>query len=385
MDERVVIIDDQITPYRIPLFQKLGQRIPGLRVLYCSRQFQERNWIIPNDLGYQYQILSSKHIRSTKPPYDQPRTILIPHGLLPALRRINPDIVVGYAFSIPTWIAFLYTRLFRKRFVSWSTDTLHTERHYGPIQRASRRLIIPRADACITPSRKGAEKFISYGADPANVKVVVQSPDVDFFAREAGKARRKKIYHPSRTSREGYWMLYVGFLSEHKGVIHLLNAYRHVIKSNPDTYLILAGEGPLKDAIEEYIEMHGLDDRVHFAGYVQQEEMPLLYASADIFIFPSLEDTFGVVIAEAAASGLPIVCSKFAGAASEYVVDGENGFIVDPKDESLMAARASEIIQNETRRKEMGLASASIARAKTVSHAAQSFIDALTIACSEKR
>jgi len=382
MNQRVVVIDDQVTPYRIPFFQKLYQRLPGLEVLYCSKRFQERSWSLPDKLGYPHHIIPSLQVRSIKPPYDQWRTTLIPTTLFPELIRYNPGIVVGYAFSIPTWIAFMYTRLFRKRFISWSTDTLHTERYYGFLQRSSRKLIVPKANACITPSTSGAEKFISYGADPAHVKVVVQSPDVDFFISESDRVRRRNLYHPARCCPDGFWLLYVGFLAEHKGLKQLLHAFSIVQSRIPSAHLILAGDGPLVDWIIDFASQNAMSENVHLTGYVSQADLPRLYASADLFVFPSLEDTFGVVVAEAAACGLPILSSIFAGATSEYIRDGENGFAIDPTDEQELAKKIVHLLKKPALRKAMSSASRDIALKNHPDRSVEDFLEALLIASS---
>src|SRR4029078_12686329 len=74
-----------------------------------------------------------------------------------------------------------------------------------------------------------------------------------------------------------------------------------------------------------------------FRGFVDQPGLPSVYAEADVFAFPTLDDPFGIVVLEAAASGLPIVASPFAGATLDLVEDGRSGFVVSPDDRDAWA------------------------------------------------
>jgi glycosyltransferase involved in cell wall biosynthesis len=92
--------------------------------------------------------------------------------------------------------------------------------------------------------------------------------------------------------------------------------------------LRIAGTGPLRENLEEQVRKAGLDS-VEFVGFVEYNNLPMLYRDADVFILPSLEDTWGFVVNEAMASGLPVLCSKYAHA-REMVNEGENGYLFDP-------------------------------------------------------
>lgn len=79
------------------------------------------------------------------------------------------------------------------------------------------------------------------------------------------------------------------------------------------------------------MKLNSLSDKVVFAGYKQPHELPKYYATANIFVFPTLCDTFGLVVNESLASGLPVICSKFAGAL-DLIQESNNGYILDPND-----------------------------------------------------
>jgi glycosyltransferase involved in cell wall biosynthesis len=372
----LAIIEDQVTPYRLPLFREIQSRVGELHVLFCSPRLQERQWDLPADLPANFEVLPNLALRLRRPPYGEPRTILFNPTLFPRLMRLRPDVVVGYAFSLPAQTAFAYAKLFGRGFVSWSTDTLHTERYLGPEQRLVRRWIIPRADSAVTPSKQGKAKFESYDLPAERISMAVQSADVQFFADGADAARRSGTTWAEAHGVSGTPIVYVGFLSELKGVVHLLRALPLVLKEVPSAELILAGDGPKRSALEDEAARLGLSDRVHFAGYVPQPEMPSLYASGKLFVFPTLQDTFGVVLSEAAACRLPIVSSPYAGAVDHYVEEGVNGHVVDPKDAAGLATAIADVLKDEARWSAMSDSSSKIANRYSVQLEADAFVAA---------
>jgi glycosyltransferase involved in cell wall biosynthesis len=302
--------------------------------------------------------------------------ILVNPTLWWRLVRLRPDAVVGYAYSVPTWTAFAYARLFRKRFISWATDTLYSERHIDRWQRRIRQHIIPRADACLTPSAAGLARFVHWGAEADRVRIVPQGPDVSAL-QEAIKTLRPGA--AERASSSGPVILYVGSLSERKGVSLLVDSFAHIHAQLPDARLELVGEGPLHGELVRKIESLRLDGAVRLVGFVQHADLPTRYARADVFVLPTLEDTYAVVLAEAAACGLPIVASCFAGAAAEVVREGHNGLVANPQDPEQFARSILSILSDQERLARMGRESIEVARGLGPDVAARRIVDAVRL------
>ncbi len=130
-------------------------------------------------------------------------------------------------------------------------------------------------------------------------------------------------------------LLWAGRLGREKNLDFLLEIYRNVHETRPDIALVLAGDGPEAERLrKEYGALSG----VLFAGRVERNELPHLYGLADVFVFPSTTDTFGMVVLEAQACGLPVVVSDVGGP-QELVKNGETGFVV--KADSLSAWTAA--------------------------------------------
>lgn len=125
-------------------------------------------------------------------------------------------------------------------------------------------------------------------------------------------------------------VLFVGRLVEKKGVTYLIEAMKQI-----DALLVIVGNGPLRKELEEQAELVG-KDKIRFLGDKTHEELKVIYASADIFVAPSVtardgdKEGLGLVILEAMASGLPIVASK-SGGITQVIKDGENGLLCEEK------------------------------------------------------
>ncbi len=152
-------------------------------------------------------------------------------------------------------------------------------------------------------------------------------------------------YRLSDGHPEDTLLLYVGRLSAEKQVSHL----RAVLDAVPGTRLAIVGDGPERAALEE----HFAGRSVHFAGYLQGEELSQAYASADIFTFPSALETFGLVVVEAMAAGLPVVSSRVGGI-PDVVEEGVTGFTFDAGDTDGLIAGVQQILAVPGRLETMG-------------------------------
>lgn len=147
-------------------------------------------------------------------------------------------------------------------------------------------------------------------------------------ARAAGPGRTAAPSNAAQPVR----FLYVGRLSREKNLHVLADAYRLVAARAPHLRLVLVGDGPARAELEE--TLRGLP--VTFTGYLTGDDLANAYASSDIFVFPSGTDTFGNVVLEAQASGLPVVVTD-KGGPQENLLPGRTGAIVPEGDATAMA------------------------------------------------
>jgi len=175
-----------------------------------------------------------------------------------------------------------------------------------------------------------------------------------------GSERRDAALRESLLGEDGRLLiLSVGRVSHEKRLGVLLDAFARVGRVRPDARLVVVGDGPARRELERTAPAGTV-----FAGEARGEELAAFYASADLFCFPSTTDTFGQVLLEAGASGLPVVAAA-AGGALELVSHGRNGLLVQPEDAGGLAAALLELAEDPARRAAFGAAGLEAARART--------------------
>jgi glycosyltransferase involved in cell wall biosynthesis len=144
-------------------------------------------------------------------------------------------------------------------------------------------------------------------------------------------------------------LLYVGRVSREKNLELLADAYRLLLDQDVNVRLVIVGDGPYRTEMEG--RLSGCP--VLFTGYLDGEDLQNCYASADLFVFPSTTDTFGNVVLEAQASGLPVVVSD-EGGPQELMIDGETGLIVRNISADSLVAAMVPLLKEPSRLSEMG-------------------------------
>ena len=124
-------------------------------------------------------------------------------------------------------------------------------------------------------------------------------------------------------------LLFVGRLGKEKNVLFLLKSFKEILRLQPNTHLVLVGKGPQEAALKKFCRTNGLNGSVTFTGVLPRHLIVHCYASADLFVFPSVTETQGLVIGEAKAAGLPVVAVRAFGPA-EIVAHGLDGLLTDP-------------------------------------------------------
>jgi len=196
-----------------------------------------------------------------------------------------------------------------------------------------------------SPSAAADEALVDLGVEPDRIVRFTRGIDVRRFApRYRSEAWRARIGGSTH-------ILFVGRISREKGVFALADAFRRVAASRPDLRLVVVGDGPARAELERELAGHA----VAFTGVLAGDELATAYASADVFCLPSGTETFGQVVLEASASGLPVV-TVAGGAAGELVRPDVSGVVLPGRDPVGLAQALARLADDEPLRERMGAA-----------------------------
>lgn len=205
--------------------------------------------------------------------------------------------------------------------------------------------VVDRSAAVIAISGRTRQDLIEVlGADPARVRVIYPGRSESF--RPVPPPRAVEV--TGRLGIRGPYVLYVGAFGPHKNVPTLLRAYERArLEGGLAARLVLVGSPRWGQEVVSVLETLRVRDDVLLAGPVPAEDLPAIYSGAEVFVFPSRYEGFGLPVLEAMACGAPVIVSR-GGALPE--VAGEAGCTVDPDDEGALAAAICRIVgEPETR------------------------------------
>jgi glycosyltransferase involved in cell wall biosynthesis len=329
---RCAIVAPVPVPYREPLFRALAERgriEPN--VVYLSGVQpgwdQQPEWFAAGG-GYPSRVL-----RSWQYPRPGRTPLMLAPGLGRALRESDADVVVSSEYGPATWRAFTWCRLRRRPLVVMSELTPWSDPMLSSLQLRIHRLLAPRAAALVVFSSQGVARLERLGVDRGRVEVSLQSADLDRFDVES----RTVVDRPVR-------ILSVGRLVPDKNLARLVEAFAEAGFAEGEAELELCGTGPLEGELRALAARLALP--VRFRGYAAPANLPALYAEADALALVSTYEPFGVAAREAAATGLPLICTVRAGAAGDVAVDGENALLVDPEDRGAIADALRRLVRD---------------------------------------
>ncbi|MEY2544495.1 MAG: hypothetical protein QOE81_1956 [Verrucomicrobiota bacterium] len=199
-------------------------------------------------------------------------------------------------------------------------------------------------DTVFVNSEEYRDSWVKRGIDPAKLKIFPRGLDTQLFH----PTRRDSRFFEKFGAKNGQIrLLYVGRVSREKDLDLLAEAYRRLRDEGLSIQLCVVGHGPYSREFSESLP------EALFTGYLTGEKLAAAYASADIFVFPSTTDTFGNVIIEAQASGLPVIVSD-SGGPKELVENDRNGLITKSHDVEDLTRAIRELVADPDRRKQMG-------------------------------
>jgi len=326
--KKVLLITHSIAPYRIPLFNYINQMGDfDFKVVTLAEREKNRNWRINhNEIKFNQKVLPGLHFFI----YGEKREIPIHLNgkVIVTIWQYNPDVIITAGYdSLAYWQAFLYCKIFKKKYILWNESSLLSVGSIKGIRGLLKRFIIKGSNNYVAFGTKAKEYLEFLGANPKNVFTSVNTVDLEYFRGEFLKLKKDRNLFAKRKKYPKILFLFVGQLIKRKGVIQILSAL-DILKDN-EIGLLIIGDGPEENKLKNYCRENNLDN-VFFEEFKQQEELAKYYSLTDIFILPSFEEVWGLVVNEALASGLYVLCSKYSGSAYDLIKEGWNGKIFNP-------------------------------------------------------
>ena len=371
---RAALLTNFIAPYFLPVLRVLTESIKTFHVFVSTPMEEGRPWESVWD-GVDVTLQKSfttRHSRRFKEGFSATFVRHFPYDTLPLLFRYRPDVIVSAQLGFRTIQAAIYRLLHRScRLIIWADLSMHTEREIGRVQRTARLYLLGLADAVLVSGKSGFEYIQKLGVPEDRIFIAPYVTEMTPF----------QAAPLTKDPRIAQRLLYVGQLIEGKGLDLFLRALVQWGEKNKDNNceFWFVGDGPLRKHLENYPTPPNISLR--FFGNVPYNQIHSYYASAVIFVFPTLSDTWGLVINEALASGLPVLGSKYSQAVEEFVRDGENGwtfFADDPA--GVQNALEKAMSCPFPKLKEMSSASREISRHLTPEHSARCFLGAISAA-----
>lgn len=322
----LVVVTNILTPYRIPLFEALAHRVEDFTVLLMAEREENRQWRLDQP-RFRVVLLPGIHYR----PQGRAVSLHLNYGTMSCLRQLRPDVVLSGGFTSANVAAFVYCKVFRKRFVGWGELSRRDCEPTGMVRGLLRRWMITGSDGSIASSSDATDAFVHYGAPRDRVLLSLMAVEVDKLRQRTRAYRETEACRTARRKFKGPVLLSIGRLTRSKGYPELFDIYRRLRAWRPDLSLVIVGDGPDRERYARYVMQQGWR-HVHFSGFVQTDELPKYLAVADLFVFHTLTDPFGAVLSEAMAAELPVVASVYAGATRDLVEEGVTGFRIDPKE-----------------------------------------------------
>lgn len=279
-------------------------------------------------------------------------------ALVDLLRELNPDVVLLHGYV--TWqhqLAAWFQKSRRKPLLVRENINLLYDR---PLKSRVAKQISLRATLYgatgLYVGTKNKEWFRHFGIPEERLYFTPYAVDNAYFQAQHALLipRRAELRAPFGLPAEDTpVILTVCRLAEMKGLPGLLTAFAQ-LRQHRSVALAVAGDGPLRAALEKQVSQAGIPD-VHFLGRVGQTELPALYTTADLFVLNSLfNETWGVVVNEAMNCALPIAVSDMVGSGYDLVRPGENGFVVPAGNTAVLTEKLSLLVNDPDMRASFG-------------------------------
>ena len=229
--------------------------------------------------------------------------------------------------------------------------------------------LVRQATGLIAMGSAACREYQEWGLEPHRVR---SQP----YAIDANRFQRPLAATPPRDDKSKT-ILFSGQWIPRKGIEELCKIFALIQAKRQDVELLILGEGPLRGYLEQQQQLY--PGHITLVGKVEQQALPGYFHRADLFLFPSRHDGWGVVVNEAIAASLPVITTLQTGAAHDLVLPGRNGFLLDRDDLAGMAEAVLKILADDTLCRTMAVESWQLAQAHSIEVSAKRWIENVQI------
>lgn len=363
---KLAIITNEPPPYRIPVFSRVA-RVPdiALQVIFCAKREPNRHWDLP-PFDFDHRFLRER-ITTVKGRYIHNNP-----DVIPALKSFAPDVIVNDGFNPTQLYAFGYAFMKGIPHIPLTDGTYQSELALSKVHKLIRSFVFGRSSAFLSASMGGQRLFESYGVAPERCFKSYLCIDNEAYQSEPEPAGEK------------YDMIFCGRIVPEKGPLFALGVARETARRlGRKVSILFVGSGSEEERAKTAAAT--MTDLVHarFHGFGKQKELPSLYKSARIFLFPTHADVWGVVANEACAAGLPVLVTPHAGVAGELVLDGENGYVCE-MDKDLWAEKAAALLSDQAAWQNFSRRSLALVKEYSFDNAASGLVEACRLALAAR-
>jgi glycosyltransferase involved in cell wall biosynthesis len=276
----------------------------------------------------------------------QRERIPVPIGLFLKLAVFKPDVVISGDLGVRTLFAWMASKVFGFHLICWVEETSEHHAKVGRLQKQLRSFLIPRLDHFLALGDCSLEFLREQQVRPDRITKCVQAVDNEYWINASINARLQGPCIREELDVKGRLLLFVGRLIPRKGLSELVQAFEIACeKANGDATLIIIGDGESRNKIALDVELKGMKN-IQFLGAKFKQQLPMYYAAADVTVFPSLVDVWGLIVNESMLCGTPVISSVHAGATREMVVSTGTGQVIDPTNIEQFSSVLAEWIDN---------------------------------------
>ncbi len=335
--KNVLVIASYPAPYRVGVFKKLSEQY-DMDVFFATCKNENRNpdWFCKSG-ELSFDVLDNEAANSK---YEK------------ALKNLRAyDFVLAYDPTLkPAMKAIVKCRLLRVPYFVNNDGAFISKGSF--VKKSVKKFLYSGAKLCFASGEFSKKYFIAFGANSDRVRIhnFTSLNETDILKEKISEKEKSQLRTQLKLKTDNVYVITVGQFIERKGFDLLLKGWNKLNGENAE--LIIVGGGDDRPKYEAFIAENKLDN-VTIIDFLDKKDLYEYYKASDIFILPTREDVWGLVINEAMACGLPVISSDNCIAAQELITPGENGFIYPVYSIDAMTNCLQQLIDNKELRDEM--------------------------------